>query len=116
MNEWLNNLNSPETFFVKNGHTLQRVHVKDICWIHSEGNYCTLTTPEKKFVIKISLAKLQQRLPAKLFTQIHRSYIVQTELISRIDIGTNEVFIGSQALPLGRRFKSELIGRLNLLQ
>lgn len=109
-------INLAGSFFVKNGHILHRVKFLDIHWIHSDGNYCTILTTNKKHVVKISLVRLQQRLPTGIFIQIHRSYIVQTELIRHIDLTSNEVYIGEKALPLGRTYRDELIQQLNLLQ
>ena len=50
------------------------------------------------------------------FVQVHRSYIVQTELITNIDLTTLEVYLDDVALPLGRTYKDDLINQLNLLQ
>ena len=105
-----------DSFFVKSGHMLQRIKILDIHWIHSDGNYCTIVTADKKYAVKISLTKIKQRLPEDYFVQIHRSYVVQTGLIRNIDLTSLEVFIEDQGIPLGRTFKEDLINSLNLLQ
>ncbi|MEM1322236.1 MAG: response regulator transcription factor [Bacteroidota bacterium] len=102
-------------FFVKSNSQLFKVFIADIQWIHSEGNYCTIQTRQKKYAIKISLTKIKQQLPEKQFLQIHRGFIIQLSLITNIDISSNEVFIGQKALPLGRKYKKQLLDQLNLL-
>lgn len=117
MAELIRNETTPESFFIRTGSVLQRVNVSDICWINSEGNYITINTlPGKKFVVKMSLKKIKEQLPEDLFIQIHRSVVVQVIYINKIDVATNEVIAQGNSLPLGRRFKSELLERLTLLQ
>lgn len=116
MIDLVNKVSPTNSFFVKNGHILQRVNIFDICWIHSEGNYCTINTPNKKHVVKMSLTKIRQRLPVTGFIQIHRSYIVQTGLITHIDLSSNEVFLDNASLPMGRKYKEGLLKCLNMLQ
>ena len=116
MKELLRPMNMAKSFFVKSGHMLHKVKFSEIQWIHSDGNYCTIHTKDRKYAVKISLTKIKQRLPLGLFAQIHRSYIVQIELISNIDLTTLEVYLEDEALPLGRTYKEDLIKQLNLLQ
>ena len=105
-----------ESFFVKSGQMLYRVKIPEIQWVHSDGNYSTIMTTDRKYAVKISLTKLKQRLPEGVFIQIHRSYIVQKDLIQNIDLSSMEVFVGDSGLPLGRTFKEDLLKQLNLLQ
>ena len=116
MTELLSPMSMAKSFFVKSGHMLHRVNFIEIRWIHSDGNYCTIHTKEKKYAVKISLTKLKQRLPMSHFSQIHRSYIVQTDLITNIDLTSLEVYLDDLALPFGRTYKEALIQQLNLLQ
>lgn len=102
-----------DSFFIKNGTTLQKVKFKNIHWIQSEGNYCTLFTNTKKHAIRISLSRLVKRLPADTFVRVHKSYLVQAELISRIDTFNGTVFVNDTSLPLGRTYKDDLLDQLN---
>jgi len=102
-----------DSFFVKNGTMLQKVKIDEIRWIQSEGNYCTLFTKTKKYAIRISLSRLIQRLPKDTFVRVHKSYMVQTIGITRIDAFNGEIYIDDQCLPLGRTYKDALLDQLN---
>ena len=95
-------LSNERDFFIRSNNKLHRLRLKDILWIHADGNYCYINTAEKKFAVKISLRRLAAKLPPKEFTRIHKSYLVRTECIDGIDIHENTVFLGQQKLPLGR--------------
>ncbi len=104
-----------DSFFIRNNHTLIRVRVKDVQWVHADGNYCYIVTSEKKYIVKISLKKLLSRLPMSLFVQIHKGYIVQMECIEKVDTKENTVTICDTILPLGRIYKEQLLESLDII-
>lgn len=102
-----------DSFFIKNGSILQKVKFSEIRWIQSEGNYCTIFTKARKHAIRISLSRLTQRLPENIFIRVHKSYLVQAKLITRIDTFNGELYIDEQSIPLGRTYKDDLLDQLN---
>lgn len=104
-----------DTLFIKVNQLLQRVNIEDISHIKSEGNYCLIFTTEKKYAIKLSMVRLYKTLADKGFLQIHKSYLAKLNRIDNIDISGNEVILGNIRIPLGRKYKQELLAYLNLL-
>ena len=102
-------------FFIRSNNKLNRVRLKDILWIHAEGNYCFIHTAKKKFAVKISMRKLAERFSPREFIRIHKSYLVRTEHIDRININENTASVGDNTLPIGRVYKVELLKRLDVL-
>jgi len=109
---WLANNYVDNVLFIKVNQLLQKVAIKDITHIRSEGNYCMIFTTEKKYAIKISMIRLYHHLSGKGFIQAHKSFLVQLNKIDNIDISSNEVLIGELRIPLGRKYKQTII--LNL--
>ena len=107
---------SKEHFFIKTNGQLSKVFISEIKWIHSEGNYCILQTAQKKYVVKMSLTKIKQQLSEEQFIQVYRSYLVQLNMITSLSISSGEVFINETPIPLGRKYKTPLLDRLNLLK
>ncbi len=104
-----------DTLFIKVNQLLQRVNINDISHIKSEGNYCLIFTHEKKYAIKLSMVRLYKTLSDKGFLQVHKSYLAKLNKIDNIDISGNEVILGNIRIPLGRKYKQELLAYLNLL-
>ncbi len=113
--KWTPNNYIEDTLFIKVNQLLQKVKINNITHIRSEGNYCMIFTPEKKYAIKISMIRLYNSLSGKGFIQAHKSFLVQLNKIDNIDISSNEVLIGELRIPLGRKYKQELLTCLNLL-
>ncbi len=114
-NKWPANKYLDDTLFIKVNQLLQRVNIDDISHVKSEGNYCLIFTHEKKYAIKLSMIRLYNTLSDKGFLQVHKSYLAQLNKIDNIDISGNEVILGDIRIPLGRKYKQDLLTYLNLL-
>ncbi|MEQ8238915.1 MAG: LytTR family DNA-binding domain-containing protein [Cyclobacteriaceae bacterium] len=69
-------------FFVsKSNYYLQ---FDEIFYITSKLNYVEIHTMEGKIIERNTLSSLEQTLPAIIFKRIHRSYIVNARMISRL--------------------------------
>ena len=101
--------------FVKSNSLLQRVDFHDILYIESEGNYCTIVTPQRRHVVKISLTRLLGRLDLPFIQQVHRSYAVNEAKIDSIDTTNSTLTVNGQAIPLGRKYRDGLLGGLDVL-
>ncbi|MEN0004292.1 MAG: LytTR family DNA-binding domain-containing protein [Bacteroidota bacterium] len=101
--------------FVREGTILYRLDPTDIKWIEVEGNYLYIITESKRFTLRISLRKLEQKLPAHQFIKIHRSVIVRFGAIDKVDFSAGVVFVGEKDLPLGPTYKEKLLTTLELL-
>ena len=113
---WQTDLLLRDNFMIKQNGILQKVKISDIQFVHGEGNYCTLHTDKKRFVVKMSMKKILAKLEPHLFTHIHKSYLAQLNKIDSVDTLNNKVKIGRNDIPLGRNFKSDLLKRFDLLK
>ncbi|MEL6639092.1 MAG: response regulator transcription factor [Bacteroidota bacterium] len=112
--------NSPQQrvqnhFYIKHNNQLDKVYIDRIHWIEVEGNYCILHTVQRRYAVKMSLRKLKEKLPDADFLQIHRGQIVQLAKIKNLDLQASTVILEGATLPLGPKYKNDLLNRLNLL-
>jgi len=89
---------------IKIGRKEYPIHPKEVCWVESTRNYCTIQTEQKQFVIKRSLKSLKAILPEDSFIFIHKSFLVKKDLIKAIDYKAQTVLVGKDTLPLGRTY------------
>lgn len=102
--------------FLKNQNRLVRIYIPDIQLVKAEGNYCIIYMQERKFAVKLSLKQVKRKLPAWSFIQIHRNFLVQISKIDHIDLTNAEVNTGENSLPIGIKYKAELLERLSKLE
>ena len=112
--EWSEDLFIKNSFFVKRNNFLQKVNLDDIVFIHSDGNYCEIFS-NKKFAVKLSLTKILQKLPPRQFIRVHQRYIVQASMIEMIDTQSNELHIAGKDIPIGPKYREELLRKLDKL-
>ena len=100
---------------IKHNGILRKINTNEIIFIQGEGNYSTILTKDKRFVVKMSMKKLNESLPAD-FVHIHRSYCVRLDKVDGIDTRDDLIMIGEHKLPLGRKYKASILEQFNLLK
>ena len=68
--------------FVRSGNGVVPVLVSDVVWFEASGDYVTAHTARTKYLLHLSLNKLQSRLDPKRFARIHRTYIVNLDHVT----------------------------------
>jgi two-component system LytT family response regulator len=80
-------------FAVQTGSRIQIVVAEDIEWVGSAGNYVELHVNGRSFLLRESMASLEQRLDPEKFIRIHRSRIVQSRVIVELRFIENREFM-----------------------
>ena len=76
----------PEDYiFVKADSKLEKIHFADILFAEALENYVAIYTREKKVITHLTLKMLQEKLPATLFVQPHKSYLAAIDKIGSIE-------------------------------
>lgn len=94
-----------EYLFLKVEYQLVRVAIKDILYIEGLKDYVKvyLVHTDKPILTLTSLKALEQKLSAKAFMRIHRSYIVALERINSVT--KNALNIGDLNITIGEQYK-----------
>ncbi len=92
--------------FLKVEYQLVRVAYQDILYIEGLKDYVKVyrqSDPTKPLLSLTSLKSLEEKLPARQFMRVHRSFIVA---LDRIDaVSRNTVQIGSVTIPVSDQYK-----------
>ena len=94
-----------EYLFLKVEYQLVRVALTDILYIEGLKDYVKvwLTTGSKPLLSLTSLKALQERLPARKFMRVHRSFIISLDQINSVTRGT--LHIGRINIHIGDQYK-----------
>lgn len=90
---------------------LKKIKIKDILYVNSHGNYSVIHSQHLSCSIKKSLKKVMEDLPDEKFIRIHKSYVVQIDLIKNVDLTNKVILMGEKEIPFGQKFKKELLAR-----
>ncbi|MCG8410463.1 MAG: LytTR family DNA-binding domain-containing protein [Bacteroidales bacterium] len=111
------NKENVDEIFIKKNSALVRLKYDDILWVEAMENYVVINSFTSKFTIHFTMKSIETQLPSSLFKRVHRSYIVNSQKISKIE--DNIVYIesneGTKGIPIGKAYKEKFIKDLNLI-
>lgn len=70
---------------VKDGSRIHIVHLEELFCLQASGDYVTLFTPTGQYIKEQTMKYFEQHLPPT-FVRIHRSSIVNSEFIARVEL------------------------------
>lgn len=117
---------TPELIFVKSNSRLVKLKTKDIYFVEALKDYVTINTLDTRYTIHSTMKDIQDRLPAKEFVRVHRSFIVRIDKIAAIESpniildleGLDKDKVShrvTKQIPIGGSYKEELLKKINLV-
>ncbi len=107
-----------QTFVIKAAGQVSFVAASEIDWIEAADYYVSLHVGVKTYLLRRSMADLEQELDQDAFCRIHRSAIVKLAKVRRLELnesGEYDVLLSNGAkLRLSRRYRKELQSRLGI--
>jgi len=102
-----------QELFIKVDSRLVRLNIKDITAIEALADYVHIFAGKERYTVLSTMKAMEDKLPAKDFCRVHRSYIVRLDKIKEIDDHT--VVMENQNVPVSRNLKEQLLSALNKL-
>lgn len=91
---------------------LVKINIEEIIFIQSHGNYVhIMLISNKKYLVHLSLRKVLSSLPSNLFSQIHKSHVVNLEHVQSI-AGNKMCLVEDHELQIGETFKTKFVSHL----
>ncbi|MFW6257351.1 MAG: LytR/AlgR family response regulator transcription factor [Prolixibacteraceae bacterium] len=95
----------PESILIKAGYDFVKIKFDDITHIQADGDYSHIFCKNNKHHVSYSLKYLKDKLPVSQFIQVHRSYIVNLQLVDKTS--ASQIEIEKTKIPLGRVYKKK---------
>ena len=103
----LSSLPYAESIYIKSGHEYLKVEIDKILFIHSDRDYTEIQTATDKYLSSESLKYWEEFLMDHNFLRIHKSYLVNQDVIVKISASKLEVS-DKFSIPIGRVYKSNV--------
>lgn len=105
--------NQQEHIFIKVNLNLVKLNAHDILYIEALENYVSICTAAGKHTIRSTMKSITDKLSPRDFVRVHHGYVVRIDKISGIEGST--IIINKNFIPFSRRYRDDLMSRLNLL-
>jgi DNA-binding LytR/AlgR family response regulator len=100
-----------EYIFLKVGHRIQKIAIRDILFIEGMKDYLKIHTVKEKVMTLLSFAKLEELLPPEKFARVHRSFVISIDKIDHIE--KNRIRIGTELIPISDTYNDAFYKKLN---
>lgn len=105
----LSNKEYQKFFYVRDKSKLTRVFHTSILYIMTDGNYSTIITPEKKYVVKKSMRNLLKELPEETFIQTFRNITINYKNVKNVNWQSNTLtLLNDVELPIGKKYRQSI--------
>lgn len=98
----------------KKNDLIIKIPISGIYWIESDRNYISIFTIDERITIVSTIKDIEAKLPAHLFSRVHKSYIVSNEkieLISNNQITLKKTNI-EKVIPIGESYKDSFLANI----
>lgn len=106
----------PDRFLVRKIGREFLVAASEIEWIQASGNYVNLRVKGRDYPLRSTIAGIEERLDPRRFIRVHRSYIVNLDLVESIEpLETGDARLHMKddgEIPCSRRYRADLKGRI----
>lgn len=89
-------------FFVKCGDSLEKIVYRELLYVEAMMNYIVLHTVGRKHIAYLTLKGMLTQLPASHFVQVHKSFVVNREMVS--SIRGNILQLGAATVPVSQHY------------
>jgi DNA-binding LytR/AlgR family response regulator len=107
------NVPDGKNFFIKIDSMLVNFDLKDILWVEANGDYVMINTSSKEHKLLTKLKNIEEKLPAKDFVRVHRSFIVRIDKIRNID--NANLLIGNHIIPISNSYRNNLLEKISTI-
>ena len=107
------NIDTENYIFVKSESRFVRIPFKELLYLEALADYVIFHTINNKYVVHHTMKGIEKRLPDRIFSRVHRSFIVNRTKISQIE--DIHVSIGDNKIPIGAFYREKFLSKLNIL-
>ncbi len=91
--------------FVKVNNRMVRINFDDVVYVEALSDYVNIVTPQHKYIVYTTLKALEARLSSlSHFVRVHRSYLLNTQVIEAIEDNT-ALLRGGFHVPIGKSYQ-----------
>ena len=97
--------NSAPYLFVKADGKQVKINFSDLIYVEGLKDYIRIHTKNEKIMVLETMKSFENKLPIN-FKRIHRSYIINLDFLTSIDV--NSVYLNQKIIPIGETYRKDI--------
>lgn len=102
-----------DILFIKQNYKFVKIYRDELLYLEADGGHSYLYTATNKFVMRLSLSQIIERLADPQLVRIHRSYAARFSAIDTFS--DTELFINGVSIPIGSAFRESFLRSFEIL-
>ena len=102
--------------FIKKDKRILKIPISDVLYIQFDVKRTILYTTTDSYVLKMSLKEILHNLSTEYLVRVHRSFLVNSNKITEIDLEDDKITVCGNDIPIGRNYKKMVVDSLMCLK
>ncbi|MBE8720791.1 LytR/AlgR family response regulator transcription factor [Sphingobacterium pedocola] len=98
--------NVPSFILIKDGYDVVKILLEEILFVEATGNYMKYVLTDKEILTRSTIKETIESLPKELFVQVHRSFVINTSKIEKIE--RHQIRILRYIIPVGGSYSNRI--------
>lgn len=106
-------LQDGDSIFIKQNYRFVKLKKDEILIIEAEGNYCFIHTKQHRYLVRMPLVNILERLQINDLIRIHRSFSVNIKGVE--EFSESEIIINGKTIPITATYRDVFLKRFNII-
>jgi DNA-binding LytR/AlgR family response regulator len=98
--------------FIKDHYRFIKIKIEEIQYLEASNNYVNIVCSSRKFLVRMQMSQLLEKLMFRNIIRIHKSYAVNLHAITSFT--DQDVTIDKLEIPIGRSYKEDFLQRFSM--
>ncbi|MBC6994259.1 response regulator transcription factor [Neolewinella lacunae] len=104
------------SLYFKVGDVFKTIPLNQVAYFYADQKMSIAKVGSRSYPTSTQLKTLEGELPELGFLRIHKSYLINTQLIETINLGESSITINGETLPIGNTYRKEFLAALKMLK
>ncbi len=106
----LKSVANEDYFFIRADQKIERIALQELVFVESMQNYVKMHTLTDTFITHLTLKKVIELLPAALFVQTHKSFVLNIDKVKSID--GNDIYTEKGIVPISKLWREAVLEKI----
>lgn len=106
-------LKQDDAIFIKQNYRFIKFRIDDLVYIEADHNHTYLVMKQQKYIVRMPLALVIERLADASLVRVHRSYAINRRFVEAFD--DTQIVVNNKEIPLTAVYRADFLKTFNVL-
>jgi two-component system, response regulator PdtaR len=106
-------LKQGDSIFIKQNYKFTKFKIEDLVYIEADHNHTYLVMKQQKYIVRMPLALVVERLADDSLVRVHRSFAINRRFVEEFD--DTQIVVNNKTIPLTSAYRDGFLKSFNVL-